>query len=253
MPSLDLGSFQMHYDLRGEGTPLLLLHGGMGIGADWQLVFAEDPAGYQLIVPDLRGHGRSSCPDDGFTFRQCASDVLALLDHLALPHAHAIGLSLGAKTLLHVATGQPSRIQAVVLVSAAPRFPKQLRTAAAQFTREALAQLTAPEREVLSRRHIHGDRQLRWLYDTMRSFAESRDDLAFTPAQLHTIAARTLIVHGDRDRLYPIELAIELFRNIPASALWVVPNGGHGPIFGAQAPSFAAAALAHLSKTAERG
>jgi pimeloyl-ACP methyl ester carboxylesterase len=68
----------------------------------------------------------------------------------------------------------------------------------------------------------------------------------FTASTLSTIAARTLIVHGDRDPLYPVELAVELFRNIPNAALWVVPNGGHGPIFGEQAPPFAAAALSFL-------
>ena len=67
------------------------------------------------------------------------------------------------------------------------------------------------------------------------SFATSEDDMAFTQPQLAAITARALIVHGDRDPLYPVELAIELFRGIPGSALWVVPNGGHGPIFGPMA------------------
>jgi hypothetical protein len=42
-------------------------------------------------------------------------------------------------------------------------------------------------------------------------------------------------------------MAIELFRGIPQSALWIVPNGAHGPVFGSMAPTFAAAALAHLA------
>jgi pimeloyl-ACP methyl ester carboxylesterase len=80
-----------------------------------------------------------------------------------------------------------------------------------------------------------------------RSFATSYDDMAFTPKQLSTITARTLIVHGDRDPFYPLELAIELFHGIPRSALWIVPFGAHGPIFGANAAAFASVALAHLS------
>ena len=71
--------------------------------------------------------------------------------------------------------------------------------------------------------------------------------MAFTPPLLATIAARTLIVHGDRDPLYPVEMAMELYRSIPRSALWIVPNGGHGPIFGPQAPPFIEAALAFLA------
>jgi len=46
----------MHYELRGTGEPLLLLHGGLGIGDDWRHVFPSDPPGYRMIVPDLRGH-----------------------------------------------------------------------------------------------------------------------------------------------------------------------------------------------------
>ena len=70
--------------------------------------------------------------------------------------------------------------------------------------------------------------------------------MAFTPPLLATIAARTLIVHGDRDPFYPVEMAFELHRGIPDSALWVVPYGGHGPIFGKNAAQFAEIALGHL-------
>ena len=54
-------------------------------------------------------------------------------------------------------------------------------------------------------------------------------------------------MHGDRDPLYPVELAVELFRGIPNAALWVVPNGGHGPIFGEQAAPFVRTATAFLA------
>jgi pimeloyl-ACP methyl ester carboxylesterase len=71
--------------------------------------------------------------------------------------------------------------------------------------------------------------------------------MAFTAASLGTITARTLIVHGDRDPLYPVELAIELYRGIAGSALWVVPHGGHGPIFGEKAAPFRSETLTFLS------
>jgi pimeloyl-ACP methyl ester carboxylesterase len=53
-------------------------------------------------------------------------------------------------------------------------------------------------------------------------------------------------VHGDRDPYYPVEMAVELFHAILHSALWVVPNGGHGPVFGPLAPAFVHQAVAHL-------
>lgn len=249
MGTTRVNGFEMYYEDRGDGVPLLLLHGGMGVGSDWRLVFPSDPEGHRVIVPDLRGHGRSTNPGGAFTFRQCARDVSGLLDHLRLARVNAIGLSMGAKTLLHLATAQPERMDAMVLVSATPYFPTPLRTAASTFTREALQRLPDSEREALRRRHVHGDEQIRQLYDMTLSFATSYDDMAFTPPQLGTITARTLIVHGDRDPLYPVDMAIELFRGIPQSALWIMPYGGHGPIFGERAPAFAAAALAHLSQS----
>jgi pimeloyl-ACP methyl ester carboxylesterase len=246
MPAISINGFEMHCEVRGKGQPLLLLHGGMGIGADWKHIFATDPEGYRVIVPDLRGHGRSSNPARSFTFKQCAKDVIALLDHLEITTAKAIGMSMGAKTLLHVATMQPNRLEAMVLVSATPHFPRQLRDAAVKYTRESFEKLSDAEANFLRSRHIHGDEQILQLYDMARSFASSYDDMAFTSELLGTIMARTLIVHGDRDPLYPVELAIELFRGISNSKLWVVPNGGHGPIFGEFAPQFAAIALKHL-------
>ena len=242
--TFDINGFHMHVDCRGDGEPLLLLHGGTGIGADWNLVFtAGDPPGFRLLVPDLRGHGRSTNPSGAFTFRQVAADVLALLDRLGVSRVKAIGLSMGAKTLLHMATQQPDRIDAMVLVSATPYFPAPARQAMAQVSVDQFADADwAAQR----RRHVHGDEQIRMLFDQMRALKDSHDDMAFTPPLLATIAARTLIVHGDRDPLYPVELALEMYRAIPSSALWVVPNAGHGPIFGAMAAKFVETAVAYL-------
>jgi pimeloyl-ACP methyl ester carboxylesterase len=245
MATINIHGFELYYEDRGHGEPLLLLHGGTGIGRDWEQVFtAGDPDGYRLIVPDLRGHGRSTSPSGPFTFREVAKDILALLDRLDIRRVKAIGMSAGAKTLLHLATRQPDRCAAMVLVSATPYFPAPARTAMAQLSVESLSDA---EWTTLRQRHVHGDDQIRMLYAQMRQLKDSYDDMAFTPPLLATITARTLIVHGDRDPLYPVEMALELYRSIPSSALWVVPNGGHGPIFGEMAAPFAATALAYLS------
>ncbi len=57
-------------------------------------------------------------------------------------------------------------------------------------------------------------------------------------------------MHDDRDPFYPVELAVELYRGIAGPALWIVPGGGHGPIFGPLAARFRAAALDFLSANA---
>ena len=206
----------------GSGVPLLLLHGFTGSGENWNHVFTETPPGYRVITPDLPGHGRSANPRPDFKFADVARDVFALLDHLGIDRIKAIGMSAGANTLLHMATEQPSRIMSMIHVSGTPRFPDQAR-----------AIMRATQGEDALSRHA-------------RAFADDREDMDFTAAKLSAITAKTLIVHGDRDPLYPVEQAVELFRGIPNSALWVVPNGGHGPIFGAQAAPFVAAARSFL-------
>ena len=144
-------------------------------------------------------------------------------------------MSAGANTLLHMATQQPQRIAAMIHVSGTPRFPDQARLIMRTFTEESRS---PADWEEMRARHHRGDDQIRALWRHAREFADDRDDMNFTAASLSRITARTLIVHGDRDPLYPVELAVELFRGIPNAALWVVPNGGHGPIFGDQAAPF---------------
>jgi pimeloyl-ACP methyl ester carboxylesterase len=238
-----VNGIEMYYEVRGEGEPLVLLHGGTGIGANWDLIFPQPPQGFQLVIPDLRGHGRSTNPAGGFTFRQLGRDVFGLLDHLGIERFKAIGLSLGAKTLLHVATQQPGRVEAMVLVSATPYFPQQARAIMGQLTVETRSE---SEWQQMRQWHKHGDEQIKAIWRQMNALKDSYDDMSFTPPYLSTITARTLIVHGDRDPLYPVQLAMEMYTAIPQSYLWVVPNGGHGPIFGDMAGRFAETALTFL-------
>jgi len=238
-----INDIEMYYEIRGEGEPLVLLHGGGGVGANWELIFKEPPAGYRLVIPDLRGHGGSTNPSKSFTFKQVALDVFALLDHLGIERFKAIGLSLGAKTLLHMATQQPNRVEAMVLVSATPYFPDQARALMRQLSSDNHSEA---EWEQMRQWHKHGDEQIKQLWTLMSALKDSYDDMNFTPPYLSTITARTLIVHGDRDPLYPVSLALEMYQAIPGSYLWVVPNGGHGPIFGDLTARFVETSLAFL-------
>ena len=222
---------------------LLLLHGYTGCGDDWRHVFAEPLPNFRVLTPDLPGHGRAPNPRPTFKFADIARDMFAYLDELGVGRVHAVGMSAGANTLLHMATQQPSRVSAMIHVSGTPRFPDQARLIMRALTEDS--RTPADWAEMRTRHHL-GDDQIRALWRHAREFADDRDDMNFTAASLSRITARTLIVHGDRDPLYPVELAVELLRGIPNSALWVVPNGGHGPIFGEQAAPFVTMATAFL-------
>lgn len=241
-----LGDLEMRYLDLGAGPPLVLLHGFTGAAADWQYAF-DLPAlaqRWRLIIPDQRGHGGTGNPGGKFSHRQGARDLLALLDHLGIARCRAIGLSLGGNVLLHLATAARDRLEAMVTVSAPSYFPRQARAIMAMQSAEGRGEADWAE---MRGRHKLGDDQIRALWRQARDFADSRDDMCFTPPQLETITARTLIVSGDRDPLYPLEIFVEQYRAIPGAALYVVPGGGHGPIFGEARAEFERAALAFLA------
>ncbi len=234
---------ELHWEATGEGEPLVFLHGMMGCGADWRHLFSQPPEGFRIVAPDLRGHGATADPAGEFTFRQCAQDVLALLGELGLSRVRAIGISGGGIALLHAATLAPDAIASMVVVSAPPYFPAEARAVQRQVSEAAVGEAELARLRAV---HTHGDAQIRQLFATVRGLADSHDDVSFTPPSLARITADTLIVFGDRDFLYPVSLAFELHRSIPRSRLWVVPNGGHAPVFGEAAAPFAATALAFL-------
>ena len=233
----DVNGYRMHYELDGDpsGEPLLWLHGWTGTGHDWKYIFKEPPGGSRLIGPDIRGNGASTGFQGTHSFRQSASDMFALLDRLGIPRIKAIGLSGGGITLLHMATQQPDRIEAMVVISAPPYFPEQARTIQRQFSFDLLGET---EQTAMLERSKGGQKQIDWLMAQTRSMANTHTDVNFTSSLLETITARTLIVFGDADPLYPVRLAFELRESIPRAALWIVPNGGHGPVFGSNAKLF---------------
>ena len=237
-----LNGIEIFYETDGSGEPLLLLHGGGGCHEDWIHAGREEfVRQYALVAPDARGHGRSTNSARTITHRQCAADMLALLGHLKIDRCKAIGLSMGGNILLHMATMQPDRIEAMVVVSATMYFPEQARVIMRQVSVE---NQPAGEWDTMRKRHKLGDDQIRALWEWQRGMKDSYDDMNFTPDSLGRIQASTLIVYGDRDFLYPVEMAVQMYRAIPRSALWVVPQGGHGPGFLDAAPQFVKTTLA---------
>jgi pimeloyl-ACP methyl ester carboxylesterase len=223
----------------------VLLHGFTGSSGDFVHLFDLDALSrsYRLILPDLRGHGRSTNPQKTITHRQCALDMFALLDRLGIGRLKAVGVSFGGNILLHMATMEPDRIEAMVLTGAPSYFPKEARAFMAAFTVETRDQ---EEWRMMRERHKYGDEQIRALWEQGCAFKDSYEDMNFTPPLLGTIKARTLIVTGDRDPLYPVEIFVEQYRAIPRASLYVVPDGGHDAVFLGARGEFVRTALAFL-------
>jgi pimeloyl-ACP methyl ester carboxylesterase len=218
-----VNGMEMYYEVHGEGSPLILLHGFGGCTEVWRFHIGEFAKHYRTIPIDLRGHGWSTNPANQFTDRQAALDVCALMDHLGIDQFKAIGHSVGGNTLIHVATQQPERVEAMVLIGATNYFTEEVR----ELCRGVPENLSAERWEWLRANHKHGEDQVRALMTQLHNRKDSYDDTNFTPPFLSTISARTLIVNGDRDPLFPVTIPFGLYRAIPRSYLWIVPNGGH--------------------------
>jgi len=229
-----LNGSQLYFEVHGTGEPLFLLHGFTGCSQNW--LTSKDQWGneFQLIIPDLRGHGRSGVLSQPFRHEDAANDMIALLDHLGIESCKGVGVSCGGNVLLHMATRQPKRIKAMVLVSATPYFPDQARQIMSAYGES----LPEQQLEMLRKQHPGGDKQIQILMASTKAFATSYDDMNFDAQRLANIEARTLIVQGDSDPLYPVQISIEMASAIPRSKLWVIPGGGHGPVFGERWPEF---------------
>ncbi|HLY20822.1 MAG TPA: alpha/beta hydrolase [Bryobacteraceae bacterium] len=234
---------ELYYEEYGAGEPLILLHGFGGSSLDWAPLAAEWAADFHVIVPDLRGHGRSANPLGTFRHDQAAGDIRLLLDRLGVTAFKGLGVSGGGNVLLHLATRHPGRVRAMVLVSATSHFPDQARPIMRNYTFDLLS---PEEQEKMRRRHPGGQPQIDRIFAQARAFADSYDDLNFTPRELAGITARTLIIQGDRDPFYPVQISVDMAAAIPQSSLWIVPGSGHGPIGGARWPEFTKTARAFL-------
>lgn len=240
---LSINGVQIYYEVQGDGFPLLLLHYFGNCGQAWQPFMDRLARHYRLIIPDMRGHGRSTNPSGQFTHRQSALDMFALLDQLGIQRFKAMGMSSGGMTLIHMATQQPERVEAMALIGATTYFPAQAR---AIMRRSVPDSLTSTEREEWEQCSTRGEEQTREVLGQFHRMKDGYDDMNFTEPYLATITARTLIVHGDRDEFFPVAIPVQMYGAIPRSYLWIVPNGGHIPIFGKSAGIFQDKALAFL-------
>jgi pimeloyl-ACP methyl ester carboxylesterase len=113
------GDVKIHYTVQGSGSPVLLIHGLHSSGMmNWTLpgTTALVAKNHQVIVMDLRGHGASDKPEDEkFYGVAMVEDVIALMDHLGIKHAHFVGYSMGGMIALKAAVLHPDRVDALLL------------------------------------------------------------------------------------------------------------------------------------------
>ena len=106
-----------HYDVRGQGEPLLLLHGGLGSSDMFEPLLPILGQGRQVIAVDLQGHGRSSLGNRPIRCEAIADDVAALLKRLGRAKVDVLGYSFGGCVGLRLAVQHPDLVRRLALVS----------------------------------------------------------------------------------------------------------------------------------------
>lgn len=121
---ITLSGARYHVERVGQGTPLLMLHGFTGRGANWHTLAAQITQEYavEALLPDLLGHGQTDSPADAarYSIEAQAADLVALLDALDVKRALLWGYSMGGRLALYTALHDPSRFSGLILESASP-------------------------------------------------------------------------------------------------------------------------------------
>ena len=124
MEYVDNDGTRIAYQVCGQGEPLVLIHGWSNEGRYWdEFGYVSELLGeeFQVVLPDLRGHGDSDTPlNSDYSDAAFASDVIAVLDDLSIDSAHLFGYSLGGWVVFELAATFPSRTKSVIAGGAHP-------------------------------------------------------------------------------------------------------------------------------------
>jgi len=233
MPYLAVNGLKMYYEEHGaaNGRPLVLLHGFTSDGDFWRQQIEPIGAHFRLIVPDWRGHGRTDNPGGPaqMNHHQFAHDAIALCNELSLVRPSFCGESSGAMKLLWLGVEAPDLPQALILAGGSHFYSDDLRAWWRGQTPESVTSKEGRVRLQSSHKAL-GSEHWRTVVAAWIALGEHThtDDFPEKEA-LRDIRTPTLIVHGDRDHFFPVEVPLELFHLLPNAELCILPQTGHMP------------------------
>ena len=132
MPVLELDDIDLYYETRGDGEPLLLIHGLGSSTRDWEHQVEYFARHYRVILFDARGHGRSGKPPGPYSMVLFATDAARLLQALDAHPAHVVGISMGGMFAFELALSNAEWVKSLVIVNSGPRVcRRQLQAAPA--------------------------------------------------------------------------------------------------------------------------
>ena len=241
MAFVDNQGARIYWDEQGQGEPVLLI---MGLGypsAMWYRIRPALSARYRTIALDNRGAGRSDVPPGPYSIPQMASDAAAVLDASGIESAHVFGVSMGGMIGQEFVLQYPRRVLALILGCAAAGGPTAVRAEAEAIQMLMTGNKMSPEQAAEAavpfiydpttpRERIDEDIAIRrpWFPRPEAYTAQLQGILAWEAySRLSGIAAPTLVIHGESDRLVPPGNAKLIAERIPGAKLVMIPHASH--------------------------
>lgn len=239
-----INGIELAYELRGDGAPLVMIHGAQG---DQTMFAGLAPAlatSFRVLTFDQRGSGLSEKPDMDYSIAMLAGDTAALMDHLGVSPAHIIGVSMGGMIAQELALRHPRKIRALVLGCTTAGGPREIRAegnalAAAYST----APMSAEERGAALARAAFSKGYLERHPEIIPAMIEARRQRPIDPIalghrmkalhehdtydRLPKINCPTLIITGKEDALIAWENSRILAERIPGATLVLLEPAGH--------------------------
>lgn len=219
--AVEVSGARIHYALYGQGEPVVLLHGGLG-NADhfaFQLPALVDK--FQVIAIDSRGQGRSTMGAGTITYDQMATDVVAVLDKLAIKRASVVGWSDGGEVALKLAIGFPERVDRLFVFGANYDASGSKPRGSVSRTFAAYSARCRSDHGRMSRTGL----TYNGLVEALRPLW--RNPTGITRDQLRAIQAPVMMADGDHDEIIALDQIEEMARLIPNAQLKVFRNASH--------------------------
>jgi 3-oxoadipate enol-lactonase len=232
------------YEIRGEGEPLVLVHGLAYDRAGWGRLPDLLAERFRVVLLDNRGVGESDAPVGPYAVHQMAADVVAVLDEAGIERTNLFGVSLGGYIAQELALGHPERVAKLILASTAPGGPQAVPMP--QATQEVFARYPTMEREAGLRMFVEnslGERGVRELPDVVEEIFRYR--LGHAPTveawlaqatagatyesydRIGAVDVPTLVIAGGADVVVDPRNAALLGELIPGARVEIVPDRGH--------------------------
>ena len=235
-----VGAAELGVEVRGDGPPILLVHGFPFDRTMWRHQLAALPR-WKRIAPDLRGAGASSAAaaGDGASVTRYADDLVAILDALGVRTAAVCGLSLGGYVTFELLRRHADRVSAVLLVDTkhepdAPATKRERDELAALTERDGpealvsrlLPKLLAPETQSEVAEQVR-EMARRWSVPGLVGALQALRDRPDSTETLRQIRVPTLVLAGSEDQISPPAGARAMAALIPSAQFHVVPAAGH--------------------------